>query len=346
MNYANYLPDNKKYLNCSLSCTIDSLPKEIIESLNSAIIADQLTQYPKNEYEEMIETIRKMYNIKSIVLGTGSEDLICKINQICCKGNMIIVGPTFYRTYETAKSFKIICPPSSPKIKDLSISELENIFLEEKVDYIWIANPNSISGQAYLRNDLLSIISQHPETLFLIDETSLIVTQDFVEMYSVLNSAEMFENVIVIRSFSKFYGFPGLRLGFACGCENILRDLKAMTSTYPISSLSTLVVEQINRYQVRYDKLEMSIIQKREKLAKILEQSRIGFYRSVTNTLLLYLESNDKNYLWHQLCNAGILSLNLSEHPKIRLASSVRMTICTDDHLFQLQCNRLKNVKI
>ena len=67
MNYANYLPDNKKYLNCSLSCTIDSLPKEIIESLNSAIIADQLTQYPKNEYEEMIETIRKMYNIKSIV---------------------------------------------------------------------------------------------------------------------------------------------------------------------------------------------------------------------------------------------------------------------------------------
>ena len=78
---------------------------------------------------------------------------------------------------------------------------------------VFLCNPNNPTGQLVEKAVILSTARQHPDITFVVDEAFM----DFVdepEQYSVIQEAGTLRNLIVVRSLTKFFGFPGLRIGY------------------------------------------------------------------------------------------------------------------------------------
>ena len=93
----------------------------------------------------------------------------------------------------------------------------------EPAGVLVVANPNNPDGRSW-----------RPEALLAVDCGLLVVDESFVDPTPEL-SLGSHEYVVVLRSFGKFYGLPGLRLGFALGPAELLDRLEARLGPWPVS---------------------------------------------------------------------------------------------------------------
>ncbi len=93
----------------------------------------------------------------------------------------------------------------------------------EPAGVLVVTNPNNPDGRSW-----------RPEALLAVDCGLLVVDESFVDPTPEL-SLGSHEHVVVLRSFGKFYGLPGLRLGFALGPAELLDRLEAWLGPWPVS---------------------------------------------------------------------------------------------------------------
>src|SRR5690606_12688706 len=92
-----------------------------------------------------------------------------------------------------------------------------------------IVNPNNPDGRAWSREALIALAA----------EGWLILDESFVEAAPGLSVADLagsagFERLIVLRSFGKFYGLPGVRLGFVVGAAEVVAKVRAAFGDWPV----------------------------------------------------------------------------------------------------------------
>ncbi|CCD97800.1 threonine-phosphate decarboxylase CobD [Bradyrhizobium sp. STM 3809] len=101
-----------------------------------------------------------------------------------------------------------------------------------KADVAVIVNPNNPTGRLLPREALLRVAStlRRRDGLLIVDEA-------FVDLYPADASlaADLPPATIVLRSFGKIYGLAGIRLGFAIGCEDIIRDIREELGPWAVS---------------------------------------------------------------------------------------------------------------
>ncbi|MCR4877600.1 MAG: histidinol-phosphate transaminase [Clostridiales bacterium] len=101
---------------------------------------------------------------------------------------------------------------------------------------VFLANPNAPTGIALTLEQIGEILRNNPDSVVVVDEAYT----DFSGQ-SALSLLGAWENLLVIQTFSKFRSLAGLRLGYAAGSEELIRDLKTMqysTNPYNVDSLA------------------------------------------------------------------------------------------------------------
>lgn len=101
---------------------------------------------------------------------------------------------------------------------------------------IFLANPNAPTGMALTLGQVERMLRSHPDSVLVVDEAYV----DFGGE-SALGLIGRYDNLLVVRTFSKSRSLAGLRLGFAAGNEALIRDLKTMqysTNPYNVDSLA------------------------------------------------------------------------------------------------------------
>ena len=252
---------------CDFSASINPLgvPLAAQRVLQTAI--GRIQHYPDPDGLALVEAIAGRHRIASgnVLLGNGTVELIYAIPAALNTRHGLIVGPTFSEyeralrlsnarvTSVLARSEDEFRPPlrdvlervKSPPSFGSGQRRLPN-------DAVFLCNPNSPTGQGVSRNSiyrLLAAVKRH-QGCMIVDETFV----EFCEEKSVIRRAVSDDSLLVLRSFTKFYGIPGLRIGYAVGTE---KRLQAIRNRLPPWSVNTLAQEaalaclQDTRYQQR-----------------------------------------------------------------------------------------------
>ncbi|MCC0705688.1 aminotransferase class I/II-fold pyridoxal phosphate-dependent enzyme [Clostridioides sp. ES-S-0190-01] len=212
-------------------------PKEIIDfssNINPKVLPnlekyilrglDECRNYPDINYTNLRKNISKYININSnfIIPGNGATEIIYLLMK-SIKKRLAIINPTFSEYRRSAKLNNI-------DIIDLELDSNNNFKLDidivknniEKFDCLFICNPNNPSGNVQDLKELVCLLNENNKML-IIDETFM----EFVENeneYSLVKYIESNKNIFIIKAVTKFFGMPGLRLGYGLTSNNNIMD--------------------------------------------------------------------------------------------------------------------------
>ena len=169
------------------------------------------------------------YDEDKLIVLNGATQVYPILRNIFKNKNALIPSPTFGEYEETFEKYNTYYDNG-----EFDIIEIESKM--ESADVVVFVNPNNPTGSILSSDWLLDISLKFPEKIIIIDESFI----EFSKENSIIELLEnkKLTNVIVIRSMSKNYGLPGLRLGFIYTHNEIL--YKQILSNIPIWNLNSI----------------------------------------------------------------------------------------------------------
>ena len=176
-------------------------------------------------------------------------------------------------------------------------------------EVIVFVNPNNPSGSVISTDWIISIINKYPEKFFIVDESFI----EFSDEKSILDFLETDprKNVLVLRSMSKNYGLPGIRLGFVYTCDLDLH--KTMSDQIPIWNLNAMAefyLEIILKYKRDLSDSFLRTKADREEFSKALQNLDIidKVFPSGGDFIMVETKNNDaiKGLVQYLLVNEAI----------------------------------------
>lgn len=261
--------------------------------------------YPDPQAKDLIRQIARYWKIneQNILLGNGSTELIYLIICMYRPKKVIIPAPTFSE-YERAAS------SSKSKIQFLNLKEdtfeLGRLKLD-KADIFFISNPNNPTGNLLFKSQKLQ--NQNCCSLTVIDEAFMDFSPD-EKKYTFIQRAVKDKRIIVLRSFTKFFALPGLRIGYLVAHKDLVKTLKKFQPPWNINAIAQSLARMMLNDKSYIKRTREFIIKERDFLFKeLVKIDRLRPCPSVTNFLLIKIEKTGINSksLTKKLIQKGIL---------------------------------------
>ncbi len=238
---------------------------------------DEIAPYPEPYAESLCRAAGKYWGIEpdKFVFGNGSTELISLIPQVWGVKRAVLLSPC-YLEYEAACRRAGLETIFFDLPEDLRLNPADLSSVLQDDDLVIIGNPNNPTGYCI---DLREFIQSHPRQRFVIDEAFA----DFCDI--TLLRGELPGNLIVIRSMTKFYAMAGLRLGYAVGQVQKIREA---LPPWSVSAPAAAVARYIFQMEPDFAKTSRRETRKlREQLT--LELQGLGFrvFQSSANYLLV-----------------------------------------------------------
>lgn len=188
----------------------------IVESMDKIVAAgvENLQKYPDIKYRRLRKNIADYLRVEDsyIIPGNGATEIIYLLMRNL-SGRLAIINPTFseYRKGAEIAGLSVVDFVMDWK-KDFKL-DLDEIYRrKDEFDSIFICNPNNPDGSVREIKKLLEFAEKEGK-LLIVDET-FIEFADSEKERSLVNMVEKSKNLFIIRAVTKFFGIPGIRLGY------------------------------------------------------------------------------------------------------------------------------------
>jgi len=224
-------------IDASASIVPFSIPDFLKDELCTEIKNESFRYYPERNLNKLKETIGNFHNIdpRCIMPGNGASELITWIGYEAAKYNVNCLPVPGFVDYERALN----CWKAKYFFEELPKNNFTNTKqafpLHPKCDVLWITNPHNPTGQLWDRESLEEIIKNYK--LVICDEAFLSLTPNG-ENESLIPLTKEFDNLIVIRSLTKLFSIPGLRIGYMISASTICQNLNNLRDPWPVNSLA------------------------------------------------------------------------------------------------------------
>jgi threonine-phosphate decarboxylase len=208
-------------------------PPSVIEVLRAE--RGSITRYPDPACAALTEKLAAYHGATpdQIIVGNGSTELIYAIAQGCRPRRVAIVEPTFT---EYLRASLLIEAASEHWLAEENGYDLQP-FDPEEAELVWLCNPNNPTGRLWSAGVLREWIRKQRRTWFVVDEAFLPFLEDERE-HSLISGLSAFTNLIVVRSMTKVYAFPGLRLGYAVSNEALADLVRSQLPPWSVNRLA------------------------------------------------------------------------------------------------------------
>lgn len=251
-------------------------PKRMREELK-ANFDTLLTDYPSGMFINSL-LAGKYFGVKQdyIVVGNGAAELIKVVMEEHSANKVGIIFPTFDEYLNRLKEERIVAFISQNKNFSYTADDLISFYKDKNIGLLLLINPDNPSGNFIPKADVLRLASWCKENniVLIVDESFVDFTEDF-ENNSLLNDVilESFPTMLVMKSISKSYGVPGLRLGILASANtDIIAKIKKDVSIWNINSFAEFYMQIFGKYEKDYKKACVEFIKEREVFKQELEQ--------------------------------------------------------------------------
>lgn len=272
-----------------------------------------LSEYPSGMYVNSL-IAAKYFDIrqKYTVVGNGAAELIKSLMERV-EGRIGVVYPTFQEYPNRKEQTEII--GFTPDNADLTYTadDLIRFYADKQLSTLLLINPDNPSGNFIPIADVLRLAAWCKERsiFFVVDESFVDFSEDFRNNSLLHNEIlQAYPNLAVMKSISKSYGVPGLRLGvLASSDEALINWMKHDVSIWNINSFAEFYMQIFGKYQKDYDRACQKFIAERERFMARLTD--IPFLRVIPSQANYFLCQVTEKYTSEELTRRLLMDFNI-----------------------------------
>jgi len=306
---------------------------------------DEIRYYPDPDACEFRDAIAAHHRVpvETILPGNGAAELISLLARVRQANKVLIIVPTFGE-YEWAMNQvgATILPVHTTEASGFHLEMTQHDWpqLLDGVDLVFLCNPNNPTGVAIPKDAVLELARRCREA-----GAWLIVDEAFVEFVeqpdamSVVSDASRQEHLIVLRSLTKLFAIPGLRLGYVVASPLIVERLRALQPAWPLNTFALAVGAEVLQQFDYVARSRRLVIERRDELTRLLGTlPHLRPLPSVTNFLLCKLMDAEitSSALCDQLAGQGLLLRNCDSFTGLEPGRFIRVAVRTQEENLQL----------
>jgi threonine-phosphate decarboxylase len=210
-------------------------PASVLQALRRGLPA--IARYPDSDSSMLVQALANHHRVSpaQIVIGNGVNECIHAIARSRPPDVVAIVQPT-YTEYHRA------CMNAGHQIQHW-LADGDDFqpapFDPGRARMVWLCNPNNPTGRLWPRSKLVPWIKAHPLVDFVVDESFLPFHRD-EHRHTIIPQVKRLQNLIVLRSLTKHFTLPGLRIGYLLTNSDRASTLRAYQPWWPIGVLPQL----------------------------------------------------------------------------------------------------------
>lgn len=267
-------------------------PKALVNEMKQ--MSDILLEsYPSGDKQQSL-LAGKIFGVlpEHIAVGNGAAELIASISELS-SGKVVVPFPTFNEYPNRFGNENTVWLPANEDFS-YSVEDIVRSAEENSASYVLLINPDNPSGHFFTKQEVIILAEQLSSK-----NVKLILDESFVdfaepEIRFTFIDEELIskhKNVIVIKSISKSYGVPGIRLGvLVSGDESLIEKIQKNTSIWNINSFAEFFLQIFDKYKKFYGSACDKIAEERGRFSSELSKiPGVKVYESQANYLLCKL---------------------------------------------------------
>lgn len=271
------------------------------------VIANSITQlihYPDSRYQTLIRSIANFHEISEAFIypSNGAAEAIFMLGSTLKVNKLLLLAPTFgeYEAAFSQSGTEFCYFYLEERNFKWSVTELIQVAETQKVDGICLCNPNNPVGQILSKRELDKLFEFccKNEVVLILDEAFVDFTK---EENSLISSINDYPNLYILRSLTKMFAIPGLRLGYLLTSNlSTLRAIKKRSIPWHINTFADLAGRQALK--------EHSFI---EESQRYIQKERLFLEKGLSAFEEIELFPSQTNFLFFRYLGSGCLYKSL-----------------------------------
>ncbi len=251
-----------------------------------------LAEYPSGMFVNSL-LAGKYFGIRQdyVVVGNGAAELIKVVMEQHAGDKVGVVFPTFDEYPNRLQPEQIVAFVPQNENFTYSANDLMEFFQNKNLSLLLLLNPDNPSGNYIPKEDVVRLVTwcKERKISLIVDESFVDFTDDYLHNSLLDNEVlEQFPNMLVMKSISKSYGVPGLRLGvLASSNADLISKIKREVAIWNINSFAEFYLQIFGKYEQDYWQACEKFIAEREIFYKELKD--IEFLRVIPSQANYFL---------------------------------------------------------
>ena len=308
-------------------------PSDVIKSVIASMDDDYLRRYPDFAATDLVNELAAFHNVSKdkVFVGVGSDDVLAMCFMTFFNSDKPIIFPDItYSFYPVWAEMLRIPYETIPLKEDFTIDTDEFVKKGSVSGGVVIANPNAPTSILLGKKSIIDIIESAKDSVVIVDEAYV----DFAEVgASALDLIDTYDNLIVVRTFSKSRSLAGLRVGYAISNPKMIKylnDVKYSYNSYTMNYPSIVIGSAVIKDNDYFENVIAKVKNTREWFSYELKNLGFAVLPSSTNFLFASPQDGSAKEIFEAAKKEGILFRYFNQP---RINDYLRITIGVDDDM-------------
>lgn len=279
--------------------------KKVTDLFSSGSFVSE-NRYPDGQAQDLRAAVSKKLAVQpdQLVFGCGLDEIIALINRtFLTDGDEVLINSPTFSEYQINAQIEGAIPVAVPVLQTGKIDFNKLVSsVNSKTKLIWLCNPNNPTGTYETVAAIEQLMQQVPADVIVVVDEAYIEYVTKVANPSALRLLDRFENLVVLRTFSKAYGLANLRVGFGVFSIRLAQYMQTVRLPYNLNSVSQTAAIVALQDQDFIQQTIAKTVQERELWETFLQDNHIFYYPSQTN------------FIFIKVTNAAAISADLLAH--------------------------------